>query len=263
MNKKILFFDIDGTLITKETYKMPNSTRRALRKAKENGHLVYINTGRVYSIVDPYIRDIGFDGYVCGCGTYIQSGDKVLLAKEIEEQECKRIIDILRECKIDAVLEGKDDVYFEKKDSLPIDFKRMKEHFEKRGFGIRKDWDSVSLQFDKFFAMANRESNIQGFYKGLEQKYEIIDRENDCFEVVPKGYSKGTGIEILLQYHNIPLENSFAFGDSSNDLPMLEYVANSIAMGDSDSSVYDAATFITKNVQDDGIEYALEHFGII
>ena len=263
MNKKILFFDIDGTLITKDTFKMPDSARRALRKAKENGHLVYVNTGRVYSIIDPYIREIGFDGYVCGCGTYIQSGEEILLEKEIEEQECKRIIQLLKDCKIDAVLEAKEDVFFENKENLPTDFTRMREHFAKSGYGVKKNWDSDSVIFDKLFAMANSESNVSLFHKELEEKYDIIDRGNNCVEVIPKGYSKGTGIKYLLDYHNIPHENSFAFGDSSNDLPMLEYVANSIAMGDSDSSVYDVATFITKDVKDDGIEFALEHFGII
>lgn len=263
MSKKILFFDIDGTLITKDTFEMPDSTRRALRKARENGHLIYINTGRVYSIIDPYIHEVGFDGYVCGCGTYIKSGDKVLLEKEIEEKECKRIIQLLKECKIDAVLEAKEDVYFENKDTLPLDFKRMKAHFAKRGHGIKKNWDSDSVTFDKLYAVANSESNMSLFRKELEDKYDIIDRENNSAEIVPKGYSKGTGIEVLLDYHDILQENSFAFGDSSNDLPMLEYAANSIAMGDSDSSVYDVATFVTKDVRDHGIEYSLKYFGII
>lgn len=70
----MLFFDIDGTLITtdgKRTF--PESAKRALREARERGHLVYINTGRVMENVDDFIREVGFDGYVCGCGTYIVS----------------------------------------------------------------------------------------------------------------------------------------------------------------------------------------------
>ena len=60
----MLFFDIDGTLITtdgKRTF--PESAKRALREARERGHLVYINTGRVMENVDDFIREVGFDGY--------------------------------------------------------------------------------------------------------------------------------------------------------------------------------------------------------
>ena len=58
----MLFFDIDGTLITtdgKRTF--PESAKRALREARERGHLVYINTGRVMANVDDFIREVGFD----------------------------------------------------------------------------------------------------------------------------------------------------------------------------------------------------------
>ena len=77
----MLFFDIDGTLITtdgKRTF--PESAKRALREARERGHLVYINTGRVMENVDDFIRKVGFDGYVCGCGTYIVSEGEVMSA---------------------------------------------------------------------------------------------------------------------------------------------------------------------------------------
>ena len=46
MNKAALFFDVDGTLIDEQTKIVPESTLRALKQARENGHLVFINTGR-------------------------------------------------------------------------------------------------------------------------------------------------------------------------------------------------------------------------
>ena len=49
-NRKILFFDIDGTLLSHRTLQIPESAKRAIRKAKENGHLIFINTGRTISL---------------------------------------------------------------------------------------------------------------------------------------------------------------------------------------------------------------------
>lgn len=59
-DRKILFFDIDGTLITEDGRRyFPDSARRALAQARANGHLVFINTGRVYCNVTDEIKDAG------------------------------------------------------------------------------------------------------------------------------------------------------------------------------------------------------------
>lgn len=46
MRQSILFFDIDGTLLSDKTGKIPDSALEALAEAKKNGHLLFINTGR-------------------------------------------------------------------------------------------------------------------------------------------------------------------------------------------------------------------------
>ena len=79
MDRSILFFDIDGTILTEDgTRAIPDSTRKALHMAKERGHLLFINTGRVFLNIENRIRDLGFDGYVCGCGTQILYREKEL-----------------------------------------------------------------------------------------------------------------------------------------------------------------------------------------
>ena len=77
-NKKILFFDIDGTLISETSGEIPESTKTALKKAQENGHITIINTGRTKSLIGDDIKELEFDGYICGCGTYIEVDNKVL-----------------------------------------------------------------------------------------------------------------------------------------------------------------------------------------
>ncbi|SJU18427.1 Uncharacterized phosphatase YwpJ [Clostridioides difficile] len=66
-----------------------------------------------------------------------------------------------------------------------------------------------------------------------------------------------------MDYLDIPLENTYAIGDSTNDLSMLEYVENSIAMGNSNPILFNLVSFVTKNVDDDGIYHALKHYEII
>ena len=62
MNKdqKLLFFDIDGTLLTAYPWTIPDSTQQALKAARKNGHLLFINSGRTYTMLPDMIREIEF-----------------------------------------------------------------------------------------------------------------------------------------------------------------------------------------------------------
>ena len=79
MQRKIAFFDIDGTLTSEINGSIPDSTIQSIRKARANGHLMFINTGRCFQNVEERFRSIGFDGYVCGCGTNIYCDGKEVM----------------------------------------------------------------------------------------------------------------------------------------------------------------------------------------
>ena len=66
MDRKLLFFDIDGTLLAGGIpgY-IPDSAIHALKTAQANGHYIFINSGRTYSFMPKLIRDFPFDGYIC------------------------------------------------------------------------------------------------------------------------------------------------------------------------------------------------------
>ena len=58
-------------------------------------------------------------------------------------------------------------------------------------------------------------------------------------------------------------ENCYAFGDSRNDMTMLEHVGHSIAMGNATDDVKAACSWVTDRPENDGIEKAMKHFGLI
>ena len=64
----VVFFDIDGTVVDNDTQIIPDSTVEAIRLLRENGHLSVVNTGRPYGHVDPRIKAMDFDGWICACG---------------------------------------------------------------------------------------------------------------------------------------------------------------------------------------------------
>lgn len=257
-----MFFDIDGTILEGETGKVPKSTAAAIGEARSKGHLAFINTGRTYFNIEEEIREIGFDGYVCGCGTYVMAEENVITHVTLSMEECERIIELLRKYKIDAVLEGLHDVYFDSHTHTE-EMLQIKNYFKEKKYGIEKDWNTVGLLFDKLFTKASDGADIDKFVQELGDGYEYIDRGDRFGEIVPKGCSKAFGIEVLLKHYEIDLSDAYVFGDSANDLTMFELVPNSVAMGQSSPCIYEKAAFITKDVGEDGIYHAMKYFKII
>jgi hypothetical protein len=262
MKPNIIFFDIDGTLLNENTYTVPDSTKEAIKKAQEKGHLVLINTGRPISEIDDCIKELNFDGYICGCGTYIKFRNEELLHKSLGINLSKQVVKKLRECHIDGILEGKNFVYYDV-NICSEEVIRIKERHTKVGFYKGQTFNDPEIDFDKFVIWTNENSDFDSFHKEFESKFDFIHRGENFYELVPIGFSKASGIKYLIELLNIPYENTYAIGDSTNDLSMLEYVKNSIAMGNSNPILFDLVSFITKDIEEDGIEYALKHYNII
>lgn len=260
----IVFFDIDGTIISDDDrHIVPESAVNAIRNARRNGHLMYINTGRTIMNVEQELRDIGFDGYVCGCGTYIECGGKVLLNRTVPKKLCHEIADLIYECDMTPVYERSDSFFIDKRIREIGGFTALKELFKKQGKEFSHDISDADFGFDKLVAWYDEKSNIEKFMRGVEKEFDYIDRGYGFCELAVKGYSKGTGIEAVCAHHDIPISDAVAIGDSLNDLPMLEAVPNSVAMGGSVEKLKRKSSFVTKDLYEDGIEYALKHFKLI
>ncbi|WP_294377493.1 Cof-type HAD-IIB family hydrolase [uncultured Clostridium sp.] len=262
MAKSILFFDIDGTLLSETTHTIPKSTKAALKKARENGHLLFINTGRAFSNIDDIIKDLNFDGYVCGCGTYIEFKNKELFSKTFDNTFTKELVKNIRECKLDGIIESKTATYYDDFIYGP-EVKKIKEnHIPAKG-QIIKTFDDNEMDCDKFVIWYNKNSDFQKFHNIYKNDFDFIHRDVNFYEIVPKGFSKASGIEFLIKELNISYENTYAFGDSTNDLSMLKYVKNSVAMGNSNPILFDFVSYITDDIEKDGIYNALKHFKLI
>lgn len=140
---------------------------------------------------------------------------------------------------------------------------KIKERHIKEGFYKGKTFDDPEINFDKLVIWTNENSNFEKFYEEFSNIFEFIHRGEGFYELVPLGFSKASGIEYLLEHLDIDHENTYAIGDSTNDLAMLKYVKNSIAMGNSNPLLFDLVSFVTKYLEEDGIYYALKHYNII
>ena len=263
-SNNIIFFDIDGTLVDENTNLIPESTLLALEKAKANGHLIFINTGRPLGIISKLHKSIKWDGLILGCGTYIEYNDEVLLHKSLGKELTKELAKDITYYNLEGALEGRYGIFFDNHSN--IETAAIIESIERLTFeGVYNGstWHEDDIDVDKLVIFTKNDSDFNGFYEKYKDIFEFIKRDETFYELVPQGYSKASGIEYITNHLNIPHKNTFAIGDSTNDLSMLQYVNNSIAMGNSTPILFDKVHFITKNVDDNGIHHALEHYGII
>lgn len=259
----VIFFDIDGTIVTEdERCLIPESTRIAIRKTREKGNFTFINTGRTAFNISPKVKELGFDGFLCGCGTYIEYNGKPLFHHTPEQSLCRDIARLMRECHVTPVYEHSDGYFFDDKAVWNEGLDYFMNVFVDTGIDVSRRADDTDFIFDKFVVWSNPDSDMKMFNKEVSRYFSIIDRGNGFYENVPLGYSKATAIQMILEKLGIPSENAYAIGDSMNDLPMLEAVPNSIAMGGAEK-LYSSVSYVTSGIEENGIYNALEHFNLL
>ena len=120
---------------------------------------------------------------------------------------------------------------------------------------------------DRACKITVRISDMEAFEKlvsELSRAFELARYEAQPYtEMMPKGISKADGIRILLEELEIPLKNTYAFGDGPNDVEMLEYVEYGTAMGNAEKQVLEIAPYRTEGMWEDGIYHALRRYGLI
>lgn len=260
--KHAVFFDIDGTLWDKHM-QVPESTVKAIRELRERGDYAFLCSGRSRAAIQAkeLLEDIGFDGIIAGCGTYIEYQGEVIFEKQLTEENLKHLLGILNKHHMPAIMEGREFLYADTRafgnDPYLAYLKRiLGENF--------RELETCSGNFEVNKLSADfTHGDVEGMKRELSRDYELIFHAVKVVEILPKGYSKAGGIQKICEHLGIDHENTYAFGDSANDIEMLGYVQFGIAMGNATEDAKQAADYVTDPLQEDGIWTGLRHFGLI
>ena len=258
---KILFFDIDGTLY-REGRGMPGSTREAILRCADRGHTLMLCTGRGASSIPEVIRQLPFDGGVFGCGTYVTTGEKVLVDAAVMGPRCQEIIDALYENRCPFFINNSDYIYYDPA-YIPAGFEeiiqRMKYDYE----GRLRPLSELDGRISKMTAYPDDPSLVPRIIQRVSPWFDVLEhREYPYIELLLKGHTKGTGTELILNSLGIPKENSYGFGDSANDIPLLEATGHGVIMGDAPEEI--KGRFLRAEAfGDDGLARILEELGLI
>ncbi|MBP3451566.1 MAG: Cof-type HAD-IIB family hydrolase [Agathobacter sp.] len=260
---KYVFFDIDGTLWD-ESMIVPESTKLAIKKLQENGHKAFICTGRsMGSVNDPQFDEIGFDGFIAGCGNYIEMDGKVLYDRKMSYEDVQEIYDVSRKYHMPIIFEGAKYQWLDREGfdgDAYIDY--ILEKLKDISFFL-DECDLKDIVANKFSSLIHENTNYPAVVDALSDRFDFMDHGSGVIEAVPKGTSKATGITWLCEHLNISQEDTYALGDGVNDLEMLGLVGHSIAMGNANPLAKEAAEYVTTHILEDGVWNALKHYGLI
>ena len=261
----LLFFDIDGTLFD-DSRKLPAGVLPALEEAHNNGHLLFINTGRTLCNKDRRLDGFPLDGWIMGCGTRILFRGKMLQSMEYDLSRSLLIRQVILDLKLPVTYECDTAMYFDPLSPAHPAIPIFRDYARKNG--IDRDVIETDPEFRavKMFCFSDTRDLIDRLEEATAAvglPYTAIDRGKGGWEVIPAAYSKGTGIDVIRQKLNVAFEDCYAFGDSRNDMTMFEHVGHSIAMGNAPEDVKAACSWTTARPEDDGIKKAMIHFGII
>lgn len=261
MNRSVVFFDIDGTLWDNTNY-IPDSTVRAIKRLRENGHLAFINTGRCKGYVrSRELLDIGFDGMVAGCGTMVEMNGELLLYKSMPPELTAHSIEVVRGFGFRPILEGIRNLYMEDEEFAGDPYgDKLRRELGDDLLPINANWGKWEISK---FSCATEGCNRQACYDALEEHFDFLVHNTSVTEFVPKGYNKGTGVLFVCERLGIDIKDSYAFGDSPNDEHMLATAGHAVVMGSGNSGTKMLAEYVTADLRDDGVEKGLKYFGLL
>lgn len=270
---KYIFIDIDGTLIGSFDHHIPESTIKAITKAKQNGHKIFLCTGRPLSQVEMFKSDL-FNGMICSAGCYAEINSKVLFERIMSDEDMKRIMATLDEYGINYILEGKIGNYYleEGRETFMELFKhydanmKWEDIIENLGL-FTMDLMTKDVIYKITYYTCDKEL-INKVKKDLSDSFQMVytDRgEGNMVEVeiMYNDCNKAEGIKQIIEHFGATMDDTIAFGDSMNDYEMIQECSVGVAMGNACDALKEVADHVTTHVLEDGIFNAFEKFELI
>lgn len=271
---KLIFLDIDGTLTPPGTNIPPESAINAINKARQNGHKIFLSTGRNLDMLKPLLV-YNFDGIVGSSGGYVTCGDKVLVDSPMDNEVLKKALDLLHKEGVFCTIEGKTGSFGDSnlKDFLDSTeggnseiIRWRKALSENLGIKDINEYDGQPIY--KIVIMARKASQIDLCKNALESDFSFMIQDipaKGCVngEILSKKFDKGTGIKKIAEYLNIDMKDTIGFGDSINDVEMMQVVGTSVCMENGSDALKKMSDIVCPAVDDDGIYKGFEQLGLI
>ncbi|MFV0551550.1 MAG: Cof-type HAD-IIB family hydrolase [Anaerorhabdus sp.] len=273
---KYIFLDIDGTLYSPKINAVPYSAMDALKKAKENGHKLFVCTGRSLSAAKLFLN-LDVDGFVFSAGAVVYVHGKRVHDKAFRKEDIVLVRKLASLFNLGYCLEGNAGAYYDE-----VAYCHIYEYFSgaaknvEEGIEIMRSNCYFPIEYydendrvSKICVYAEDEHMIEQLKKELPEEFNCLTTlrnpkiKSHCVEISYKTETKGTAAKIVCEAYGATLKDAIAIGDSSNDFEMIRDCGIGISMGNGSEDIKEIADYITTDILDDGIENAFKHYGII
>ncbi|MEF2246992.1 MULTISPECIES: Cof-type HAD-IIB family hydrolase [unclassified Paenibacillus] len=257
MSYKVVFFDIDGTLVNEEKV-IPADTIEAIKQLKESGVEPVIATGRAPYFIQPLLEQLNIESYVCLNGSYVVYKGVPIFKRAISKDVLAKFVSTAEQNKHSLVFEGEhtfstngiDDPFVTAAiKSLKVDMPDYNPNF----------WQEQDVM-QIFLHCVSADEHL---YDHLREDFTLIRWHDQAMDVLPNGISKAVGVIAMLDKLGISTAEAAAFGDGLNDKEMLDTVGFGVAMGNAHPDLLPFADYITSHVDEKGIRNGLVKAGLL
>ena len=255
---KAVFFDVDGTLVSFRTHQVSPADLAALHRLREQGIKLFLATGRHPAMMGHLRSLFPFDGCMALSGQLCIVGDEIIHRAPMDPRAVEELVSAALDGAFSCIFLEEKDIYLNCVNDLTrrfmgdlnLDLPPVRD--PRRALGKDIFQAITFLTRDNEHLLLSRAPHL----KTTRWHPEFLD-------VIPTTGGKDKGMDALLSYFHIPLDQSMAFGDGENDLAMLRHAGIGVAMGTASDQVKRGADYVTGTVDEDGISSALAHFGLI
>ncbi len=251
---RVIFFDIDGTLLSHRTGLITEITRNVLKKLQEQGIKCVAATGRhLLEIAELPARELEFDGYLTLNGQLcLDREKKIVYENPISGADQEYLLALFQARQIP--------VMFIEENRMYINF--VNRHVEEVQAAI-----STSVPDVGEYLGAQVYQVVVYIEKGQETEIErhLISSKttrwnSHAVDILPAKGGKVAGIQQYLLQNGISREETMAFGDGENDADMLKFAGIGVAMGNAGENVKANADYVTASVDEEGVARAIQYF---
>lgn len=255
---KIIFFDIDGTLIDMNKKEISDKMLEALSQLQKNGIKICVATGRSPMQV-PNFPNITFDACLTYNGSYCFDKQHDIYSNALKKDDVDTIIENAKKLGRPLSLATKNQLAANGADQDLIEY---------YGFGgleiqIAKDFETVAKQETIYQIMMGSRKEEYASVMNHVKDAKIAAWWDRAIDIIPVSGGKGVGIAKTLAYFHLDQSQAMAFGDGNNDIEMLQAVGMGIAMGNASDELKAIADDICDSVVNDGIYYYCKEKGFI
>jgi len=268
MNKyDIVFCDIDDTL-NPSNGTTTEYTREVMKKLKDKGIKVVVNTGRSAKYAVEKSIEAGLSEYIIssnGAEVYNYHERKEIFSKPISKEDILAIYDYCVTHNMTIILNCLEKRYINIKDykynnEPAIYFEDINEVIDNNKIN---QLVILSSNFDRMLVLPNMFKEKFPSLKVVHSSIGLIEEKRVpgkeyYHDLVLENTAKSTGIVELLDYLGIDSERAIAIGNGYDDICMCDVVGTSVAVENANQTLKEIATYITDRTENDGVAKILE-----